>query len=519
MKLRNMRHSDATSRSAWILGGLVGIATTAIATTAGLVFEEWLQRPEVAMMQLLGILVVAMRFPVGPAVTAAILSVLSFDYFFIPPRFAFAWADAKGSMTFLVMVITGAAVSHVNQKLRREQRRAAIRERTTAALYRLSNDLGTAQSLQHAAAIASRDLSELFGAPVFVMVASGPALVIQGLAAEDKRDAEECWQTLAPFQRSSGQACASLWVPIVGAHRPVGVLGVRAAGPAPDFEQLSTATVDRCAQVVATAVERIELAEAARRAELRVEVEQLRNSLLSAVSHDIRTPLASIMAAGALLLDTKNDASADERRRLASTVVEEAERLTRLTENLLELARLRTGQVALKREAVPVDELLETALRRLRSRLKDRSVNVDVPEECPMVSVDRLLIEQVIVNLLENASRYAVDDGPIDVSAAHDGESVTISIADRGPGLLPGEEERIFERFYRGGHARAVEGGLGLGLTIARAIVESHGGLIRVENREGGGAAARVRLPRAHDREDRAEARTTTHISDLVHDA
>jgi two-component system sensor histidine kinase KdpD len=505
------------SRSAWVGGVLVGIIVTAIATGAGFALEDWLERPDVGMMQLLGILVVAMRFPVGPAVASAVLSVLSFDFFFIPPRYAFAWTDAKSSITFVVMVITGGVVSHVNQKLRREQRRAAVRERTTAALYRLLSDLGAARSLPHAEAIASRDLSELFGAPVFVLVANGSCLGTPGLTGDDKSDADECWRTLTPVQRRARSHDDSIWVPIICTHRPIGVLGVRGASPAPDIERLNRATADQCAQVVATAVERIELAEAARGAELRVEVEQLRNSLLSAVSHDIRTPLASIIAAGAMLAEVRPNASADERRRLASTVVEEAERLTRLTENLLELARLRTGHVVLKREAVPVDELIEAALRRLRSRLRDRQVSVDVPEHCPMVSVDRLLIEQVMVNLLENASKYARDES-IEISVSYDRESVTMGIADRGPGLPPGEEERIFERFYRGANAETPDGGLGLGLTIARTIVESHGGMIRLENRGGGGAVARVRLSRAHD-VDEAASSADHHSSHLAHDA
>ncbi len=504
-------------RSVWLGGVLAGVVVTALATTAGFALERWLDRPDVGMMQLLGILVVAMRFPVGPAVASAVISVLSFDFFFIPPRYELAWTDSKSSITFVVMLITGGVVSHVNQKLRNEQRRAAVRERTTAALYRLLSDLGAARSLQHAAAIASRDLSELFGAPVFVLVANGPFLATPTLGADDKSDAEECWRTLSPIQRGARSAGESIWVPIISTHRPVGVLGVRVAAPAPDTEPLSRATAHQCAQVVATAVERIELAEAARAAELRVEVEQLRNSLLSAVSHDIRTPLASIIAAGAVLAEAKAHGSDEERRRLASMVVEEAERLTRLTENLLELARLRTGQVVLKREAVPVDEIIEAALRRLRSRLSDRQVTVDVPEQCPMVSVDRLLIEQVIVNLLENASKYAREE-PIDISVGYDGESVTIGIADRGPGLPPGEEERIFERFYRGTNAKTLDGGLGLGLTIARTIVESHGGMIRLENRDGGGAVARVRLSRAHDL-DEAAGSAADHTTPLLHDA
>jgi two-component system sensor histidine kinase KdpD len=463
-----------TSRRTWVGGVLVGIVLTAIATTAGFAFEHRLKQPDVAMMQLLAIIVVAVRFPVGPTIAATLISILSFDYFFIPPRYAFAWVDSKSSVIFVVMLVTAGAISYLNQKLRRGQRRAEIRERTTASLNALLNHLGAAHTVQQVEVIASRDLSELFGASVSVFVA--PFLEHRGISETEKSDAEECWRTLEPVRRGARSAPGSLWVPLLSARRPIGVLGMRFADAQEKIQPFERATAERCAQIVATALERTELAAAAEAAEMRVEVEQLNDSLLDAVSH-VATPLASIVTASTMLAESTSHEWNDDRRGLAAMVVEAAEQLMRRTENFLALARLRTGQAFIKRETIAVDELVGVAVRRVRAPLKQRAIQVGVPEECPMVSVDRRTIEQVLVDLLENASDQAAGDDAIALSIAHDAESVTIEIANPRTRVISDEEGR--------------------GLTLARMLVELHGSTIWVEHRDGRSVVG-IRLSRAH---------------------
>lgn len=232
-------------------------------------------------------------------------------------------------------------------------------------------------------------------------------------------------------------------------------------------------------------------AEAAKQAEVAAETERLRSTLLSAVSHDLRTPLAAILGSADTLLQTQ---AGDKGRELLENIKEEAERLSRLVHNLIETTRLESGGVKLKRELYPIEEVLGSALERMEKALGDRKVKTDLPEDLPLIPLDAVLTELVFVNVLENAGRHTPPGTPIDVTAGTDGGWLTLSIADRGPGLDPADLDRIFERFYRG---RPSAGGAGLGLAICKAVVEAHGGRVWAENREGGGAVFRLKLPRA----------------------
>jgi K+-sensing histidine kinase KdpD len=234
---------------------------------------------------------------------------------------------------------------------------------------------------------------------------------------------------------------------------------------------------------------------AAQAREVQIETERLRSSLLSVVSHDLRTPLAAILGAGTALLQDSARLDVAARDGLAESIVEEAERLAQLVTNLLDMVRLDDGAVEVRKRPEALDEVVESALERLRGRLGDRPLQSRVPQEIPMVPMDAVLIRQVLVNVLENALRYAPERSPIELEAMAIPGSVRVEVRDRGPGILDGEAERLFDRFYRGSVSAARDGGVGLGLTICRAIVDAHGGSIRIENRAGGGAVVRVELP------------------------
>jgi K+-sensing histidine kinase KdpD len=231
----------------------------------------------------------------------------------------------------------------------------------------------------------------------------------------------------------------------------------------------------------------------ARQARRQAEVERLRNALLSALSHDLRSPLTTLVGAGMALKEDALDAR--ERRELGGVVAEEAMRLSRLVGNLLELTRLESGQVRAKRVPQAIDETIGTAICRLDQKLSGRRIYTEVPEEIPLALFDPVLIEQVLINILENAIRYTPDGTPIDVVARYEGAHIVVEVSDRGPGVRDGDEERVFERLYRGGGTTQGDGGVGLGLTICQAIVTAHEGRIWLENRKGGGAVVRFTLP------------------------
>jgi two-component system sensor histidine kinase KdpD len=248
------------------------------------------------------------------------------------------------------------------------------------------------------------------------------------------------------------------------------------------------------ANQAALAIERVRLADEAQQARLQIETEQLRNSLLSSVSHDLRTPLAAITGAASSLMDDEAELEPATRHEMAQAIYEEANRLNRLLRNLLDMTRLESGALQVNRESQPLEEVIGAALSRLEEALADRVVNIQLPDDLPFVPIDSVLIEQVFINLLENALKYTPPDRPIDLSASTDGTVVILAVADHGPGLPVGDEQRIFEKFYR---ARAAQNGsgVGLGLTICRGIIEAHGGRIWAENRSGGGAVFRFTLP------------------------
>jgi two-component system sensor histidine kinase KdpD len=285
----------------------------------------------------------------------------------------------------------------------------------------------------------------------------------------------------------------ALYFPLVGSRGAVGVMGVRP----PDSQSFEAPEqlhlLETFASQTALALERAILAEEAQLAQLRVEAERLRSSLLSSVSHDLRTPLTSITGAASTLLEADNGLTDASRRDMVETIAEEANRLNRLVQNLLEMTRLEAG-VQIKKEWHPLEEVVGAALARLDRPLRHHRVEAVLPKDLPLVPLDDVLIEQVFINLLENAAKYTPPGTLIEIGAMAGDGQVTVEVADRGPGLLPGDLERVFEKFYRGtpsGDAR----GAGLGLAICRAIVEAHGGRIWAENRVGGGALFRFTLP------------------------
>jgi two-component system sensor histidine kinase KdpD len=243
---------------------------------------------------------------------------------------------------------------------------------------------------------------------------------------------------------------------------------------------------------VGLSLERAQLNEEAKAAALRIRTEELRNTLLSAVSHDLRTPLGAITGAGTALRDNSDRLQAQQRSELCDTICTEAERMERLIGNILDMVRLESGGFLPKREWGPLEETIGAALSRLEVKLGSREVRVKLPENLPLVSLDPVLFEQVFANLFDNVIQHAGEDSPLEIEARLQDQAIEIEVADRGPGLRPGAEKLVFEKFYRDPPVRS--GGFGLGLSICRVIVQAHEGTISAENRETGGALFRITL-------------------------
>jgi len=286
----------------------------------------------------------------------------------------------------------------------------------------------------------------------------------------------------------------AVYMPLHGAQGAVGVLGVMPSDPSRFNDVEQRALIDVFANQIGSALERARLAEQAQQAHLQVEAERLRNSLLSSVSHDLRTPLSVITGSASALLESESALTPEARRDLIETVQEEAQRLNRLVRNLLDMTRLESGAVKVAKEWQEVEGIVGAVLSRLDDQLRGRRVDVRFPPDLPLVPIDGVLVEQVFINLLENAAKYSPEGSPIEISAHRDEGNVVVEIADRGPGIPEKLVDKIFEKFYRlprehGG------GGAGLGLAICRGIIEAHGGRVWAGNRDGGGAVFRFTLP------------------------
>ncbi|MDE3036375.1 MAG: GAF domain-containing protein, partial [Nitrospirota bacterium] len=353
------------------------------------------------------------------------------------------------------------------------------------------------------ATVAAQHIGEVFESQIAIFLSAPDGRLVWQRGAQLSFEFDPKETGLAQWVYEHGQAAGlgsdtlpgagALYLPMVGAHGPVGVLAVRPSRPGRLFDPEQLHLLETFAGQIALAIERVRLAEEAQRAQVLAETERMRNAILSSVSHDLRTPLATVTGAASSLLEGGDQLDVAARQDLANAIYGEAARLDRLVKNLLDMTRLEAGAVQPKKEWHPIEEIVGAALTRLEGRLHGQSVRTQFPPDLPLVHLDGVLIEQVLVNLLENALKYASPGGPIELSAARTDDAVIVEVADRGPGLQPGDEQRVFDKFYRGSQAR--KGGVGLGLTICRGIVEAHGGRIWAENRPGGGAAFRFTLP------------------------
>jgi two-component system sensor histidine kinase KdpD len=483
------------AHGAAILSSL-GMALAATPTIA------WLDLANIAMLFLLVVLLIAVRFGRGPSVTATCVSVACFDFFFVPPRFTFAISDLQYLVTFGVMLAVGLITGHLTAGLRFQAHVAARRESRTRALYEFARALsGVLQTEQIQEA--TRDaIGRTFGARTVLLLPDADGRVhpssetgAETIAALDAGIAQWAFDRGA----SAGMGTDTLpgspvfYMPLVAPMRTRGVLAIEASTPhwllAPEQRQ----QLDTFAALAAIALERVHYIEVAQEALVRIESERLRNSLLAALSHDLRTPLTSLMAQ-AESLARSSPPLAPAQRTMADALRDEMVRMSMLVTNLLDMARIESGDVKLKLQWQPVEEVIGSALSASRAALAGHAVETHVPADLPLVQYDAVLIERVLSNLLENAGKYTPPGSTVAISAERHGRWLNVAVTDDGPGLPPGQEEAVFDKFTRG-ERESAKPGVGLGLAICRAIVGAHGGTIHAANRPGGGAAFVFTLP------------------------
>ncbi|HEV8673540.1 MAG TPA: DUF4118 domain-containing protein [Methylomirabilota bacterium] len=498
--------SGARPRAADWSGHAGAAGVVASCTGAAWLMFPYFALSNLIMVYLLGVVLVATRFGRGPSILASILSVAAFDFFFVPPYLTFRVADTQYVVTFAVMLVVALVISTLAARVRRQAESARERERRTAALYAMSREFASTRGVGDLLGVAVRHIGEVFASQVGVFLPDAGGHLGLGVGSLGRPDDDTSEHGVGQWVYEHGQMAGlgtatlpgahALYLPLAASRGPLGVLGVRPgirrAFAAPDQLHL----LEAFAGQTALAVERATLAEQAEQAQLRVESERLRSTLLSSVSHDLRTPLATITGAASSLLDGADQLDAPARRELLQAIHEEADRLNRLVNNLLDMTRLESGALQVRKEWHPLEEIVGAALARLGGRLGDRPLTTRLAADLPLVPLDGVLMEQVLINLLDNALKYTPPGSSIDIVAGVDDGQMRLEVADRGPGLPPGDESRVFDKFYRGRLAGTGRG-VGLGLTICRGIVEAHGGHIRAENRPDGGLAFHIVLPLA----------------------
>jgi two-component system sensor histidine kinase KdpD len=488
----------------------MGLLYFVLATGLSFLMYPYFELSNLIMVYLVGVMVTAIQCGRGPAILNSLLSVLGFDFFFVPPRYTFEVAETHYIFTFVVMFLVALVISHLTTLIRQQAEAARLQERQTAAMHALSGQLASTRGVEKILQVAVKHLSEIFDCQVVALlpdekeqlhVAAGdPASVFQRDILKELSVAQWTYTSgqMAGWGTQTLPAAEILYMPLQAAGATLGVLALRPRDPESENwllpEQLRLRFLESLAKQIALALEVEHLQQRASEAQIAAETERLRSSLLGSVTHDFQTPLAAIMGSASSLLDLRSQLDAPQAQEMLTNIYDEADRLSRLVNNLLNIAKLESGSLKLHQELQPLEEVVGAALNRLERKLADRPLTISLPPDLPMVPLDAALAEQIFINLLENALKYTPPGSPLAISAIPKGKEIEVEVADCGPGLPPEDLDKIFDMFYRG-TKNLDQKGYGLGLSICRAIVEAHGGRIWVVNRAGGGAAMRFTFP------------------------
>jgi two-component system sensor histidine kinase KdpD len=480
------------------------LATSALATAIAFAMFPYFEPTNIVMAYVLASTIAAVRFGRGPAVVAAVVNVVVFDFCFVPPRFTFSVMDAQYLVTFGVMLIVAVTIANLMASVRQQTRVAGARERRTALLYAMSRELAATRGVSNMARVAVRHVAEVFDCQAVVLLPDANGRLHYPRDATIEGSFRKADLSIAQWVVDHGKraglgsdtlpAAPALYVPLSDERQRLGVLAVlpekRRRILLPEQRHL----LETFAGQLGLAMERAQLADTAEAARVAAETESLRNTLLASISHDLRTPLAVIAGASSTLAERGRDLDDQARSTLARSIETKAREMSDLVSNVLDLMRFESGQIVLRREWETLDDLVGSALDRAAERLREYSVEVVLPPDLPPVHVDATLIVQTFVNLLDNVAKYTPSGTRVHISARVDDEVVRVTVDDEGPGLPPAERERLFDKFQRGTDEGTVVGA-GLGLAICRAILRAHGGDIEAGDRPGGGARFQFTLP------------------------
>jgi len=495
----------------------VSFAMVTAVTILGLLFRSKVEFINIAFLYLLPVVMSAYWRGRWPSYFAAISGILLFDFLFVPPIFTFTVEDVRYLWSFVIFLFVAFVIGGQTEHLRHEASAASLREKNTRALFHFSREIAAVIDMGAIVSEMSIQAANALNRKVAVLLPDDTGLLRVWAAHEpgaDKTSAEYHGNTNDPLTESAEAAVATwvfqhrqvagrstetlpgaqyLYLPLATRETTVGVLGILIVEKliTPDQRQL----MDAWAGLGAIAIERVKLTEKAREATLLLESDRLRTALLNSISHELRTPLASIIGAASTLFEAESVYSLDERHELLESIKEGANRMDRVVANLLDTARMESGMMQLKTDWCDIEDIIGTALRRLADQTKHRLLEINIPDDTPLLRGDCVLLEQTILNLVDNALKYSPPDSPIAIMVNIRKDSLKVSIADRGSGIPQADLPHIFDKFYRSEQRQLSIRGTGLGLSICKGIVEAHGGSIWAENRADGGTIISFTVP------------------------
>ncbi len=467
-------------------------------TFVGKVLKPMLNPTNVALLYLLPVLVSATRWGWGPSFFAAFLSVLAFDFFFVPPMFSFTVNEPADLFIFAVYLIVALVTGTMATKLRTELEKSKEREERTAALYEISRQIAAEADLPRILETLVKTISDTIDARVSILMAEAgdgnisraASYPPQDLSLDGKEQAVAQWVLKHGLSAGKGtdvlREASGMIFPVKTEETTLAVLAIEMNDREKTPSEGQRRLIEAFANLAAIAIIRVRLAKEAEQAKWLAESEKLHRALLDSVSHDMRTPLAAITGAVTSLISKKGAYDEGSRDVLLGTIKEEARRMNRFIGNLLDMVRLESGILKPKSEWCDVQDIVGVVLRATKETLQQHRVSVYIPPDLPPIKADFVLMEQVMVNLLENAAKYSPGNSEISISAQYADHAVRVTVADSGPPIPAPDRERVFDKFYRLHSSRHVSGS-GLGLSICKGIIEAQGGTIRVDSSSGSG--------------------------------
>ncbi|MCY1644702.1 sensor histidine kinase [Methylorubrum sp. SL192] len=457
------------------------------------------------LMLLTAVVAVAVRWGLGPSLAAVVAASLSYNFFFLPPVYTFTIADPTNVAAFLLFTLVAVLVSNLAARARLSAVVSQGRAKATERLFGFSRKLAACGTLDDVLWATSAQVAAMLRVRVVLLLPDAQTVAVRaGYPPEDMLDEADLAAAQWAFdnERPAGRGADTLpgakrlFLPMRTGRGTIGVIGLDADGTGPILTPEGRRLLDALADMGALALERVRLVEDLDRAERAAETDRLARALLTSISHDLRTPLASVLGAASTLRDLDSALPLEAKAELLTTIIEESERLNRFIVNLLDMTRLEAGAVAPNLGLQDVAETIDTALRRTQKILTGHRVAVEVAPDLPTLRLDPVLFEQVLVNLLDNAAKYAPEDSTVTLRARQDSRTVRIEVLDEGFGLPEADVERVFDKFYRVRKSDRVRAGTGLGLAISRGFVEAMGGTVTAGNRRDRlGAAFTVTLP------------------------